>query len=98
VSEDKSELQRIFEAGDPDGVVRRTADKIIAEIDAEGWGPRQFRDAGTRDDIPLVWHDCPRYGHTVYVSAAPSPPGADYLVPGCGCRPENQHEGGKPDD
>lgn len=49
-----------------------------------------FTSAGTKDGIPLVQHACP--GHAggpivMYVSAAPSPPGADYQVPGCGCRP-----------
>jgi hypothetical protein len=40
----------------------------------------------TPTGIGLVQHDCLRF-RVAYVSAVPSADGADYLVPGCGCRP-----------
>jgi hypothetical protein len=43
-----------------------------------------FTSAGATDGIPLVEHMC---RGIVYVSAEPSLPDDDYLVPGCGCRP-----------
>lgn len=46
-----------------------------------------FTRAGSRDGTDLYHHRCARNGVS-YVSAAPSPPGAGYLVPGCGCRPD----------
>lgn len=47
----------------------------------------EFEDAGTRDGTALVQHRCPgfRPGESVpvtYVSALPSEPGDEYLVPG----------------
>ena len=52
----------------------------------------EFTSAGTVSEIPLVQHICARYGGAVYVSAEPSPPGEEYVVPGCGCRPETETE------
>lgn len=48
--------------------------------------PADFRPAGSVDGIPLVVHQCWRT-HCDYVSAEPSPDGAEYVVPFCGCRP-----------
>ncbi len=51
----------------------------------------EFTSSGMRDNTPLVRHRCPRYHGSSYVSAAPSPPGDPYLVPGCGCRPAGEN-------
>jgi hypothetical protein len=106
VSEEETEaaLARFWAAvakmdSDPAEQVRIAV--LAREDEADGALPARtaaFTPAGSVNGVALVQHLCPGWGGrgvpVAYVSAQPSPPGDEYRVPGCGCRPEQEQSSG----